>query len=96
MLKLWKLLLLLMLMLKLLLMLEFVMAKVESWCVGCRCLLEDGECEYMLTPIASGESASGGKWGRSVLAPQVAAFIALCNERKSKLRGDIGLNSPIT
>ena len=61
---------------------------------GCRLVRE---YEYLLPPVASvGECASGGKWGRSVLAPQVAAFIALCNERKSKLRGDIGLNSPIT
>ena len=67
MLKLLMLLLLLVLTLKLLLMLEFVMAKVESWCVGCRCLLEDGEYEYMVTPVASGESASGGNWGRRVL-----------------------------
>ena len=49
-----------MLVLKLLLMLEFVMDKVESWCVGCSCLLEDGEYEYMVTPVVSGESSSGG------------------------------------
>ena len=71
MLKLLRLLLLLMLMLKLLLMLEFVMAKVESWCVGCRCLLKDGEYKYMVTPVASGESSSGGNQGRRVLLREI-------------------------
>ena len=67
MLKLLRLLLLLMLMLKLLLMSELVMAKVENWCVGYRCLLEDGECEYIVTPVDSRESSSGGNWGRGML-----------------------------
>ena len=52
--------------------------------------------KVLLGEIRAGECCRGEYWVRSVFTPQVEAFIALSNVRRSKLDGDIGLNSPIT
>ena len=80
MLELLRLLLLLMLMLKLLLMLELLLVEVENWCIDCRCLLEDGRCKCVMTPVDSRESFWGKLGQEDVVVWGIGSEVCLLHE----------------